>query len=188
LISGDLMPSMVNFAMRSGRTGTESFLREIRQAVSAVNPDLPLAGVQTLGDVYDASMARTSFTLVMLGIAGAMALLIGVVGMYGVLAYAVMQRKREVGIRLALGAGPRTVAGTFVHRGLILSGIGIALGTAVAAGITRWMSSLLFGVKPVDTTTFAAAAGVLVIAALAASYVPARRAAAVDPVETLRGQ
>ena len=133
-------------------------------------------------------MAPTSFSLVLLGIAGAMALLLGIVGIYGVLAYAVMQRQREVGIRLALGAQPGNVKGMFVYRGMRLSGIGIALGTAVAAGITRWMSSLLFGVTPVDAATFAAAASVLVVAALAASYVPARRAAAVDPVQMLRAQ
>jgi hypothetical protein len=182
------VPRSVAFAIRSSRTGTESFLRDIRQAVSDVNPDLPLAQVRSLRDVYDTSMARTSFTLVMLGIAGAMALLIGIVGIYGVLAYAVMQRQREVGIRLALGAEPRTVKGMFVYRGMILAGIGVAVGVVVAAGITRWMSSLVFGVTALDAATFAAAAGVLVVAALVASYIPARRAATVDPVETLRGQ
>jgi ABC-type antimicrobial peptide transport system permease subunit len=153
-----------------------------------VNPDLPLSQVRSLREVYEASMARTSFSLVMLGIAGAMALLIGIVGIYGVLACAVAQRQREVGIRLALGAQPRAVKRMFVYRGMTLSSVGIALGAAVAAGITRWMSSLLFGVTPVDAATFAAAAGVLLVAALGASYIPARRAAAIDPVETLRGQ
>jgi ABC-type antimicrobial peptide transport system permease subunit len=133
-------------------------------------------------------MARTSFSLVLLGIAGAMALLLGIVGIYGVLAYAVTQRRREVGIRVALGAAPRTVKRMFVYRGMILAGVGIAVGAALAAGLTRLMSSLLFGVTPVDAITFAAAAAVLVVASLAASYIPARRAAAVDPVETLRGQ
>ena len=138
--------------------------------------------------VYEISMARTSFSLVLLGIAGAMALLLGIVGVYGALAYAIMQREREVGIRLALGAQPRRVKQMFVYRGMILSGAGIAFGASAAAGLTRLMSSLLFGVKPVDTATFASAAGMLALAVLAASYIPARRAAAVDPVETLRGQ
>jgi ABC-type antimicrobial peptide transport system permease subunit len=111
--------------------------------------------------------------------------LLGIVGLYGVLAYAVMQRQREVGIRLALGAQPGAVKAMFVYRGLMLSGIGIAIGAVAAAGITRWMSTLLFGVTPVDAATFVTAASVLVIAALAASYIPARRAAAVDPVQTL---
>jgi putative ABC transport system permease protein len=187
-IAGSIVPVTVAFAIRSDRTATESLLHDIRQAVSAVTPDLPISLVRTLADVYDASMARTAFSLVLLGIAGALALLLGIVGIYGVLAYAVMQRQREVGIRLALGAQPRTVTRMFVYRGISLSGVGIALGAAAAAGLTRWMSSLLFGVMPIDAATFSAAAGVLMIAGLAASYIPARRAAAVDPVETLRGQ
>jgi ABC-type antimicrobial peptide transport system permease subunit len=99
-----------------------------------------------------------------------------------------MQRQREVGIRLALGAAPRNVKRMFVYRGMILSGVGIAIGAGVAAGLTRLMSSLLFGVTPVDAATFVAAAGFLALAALLATYVPARRAAAVAPAETLRGQ
>jgi predicted permease len=181
-------PRSIAFVLRSSRTSTESFIRDIRTAVSAVNADLPLSQVRPLGEVYDQSMARTSMTLVMLGIAGGMALLLGIVGIYGVLAYAVAQRQREVGIRLALGAQPRAVTRMFVFRGLVLAGAGIALGAVAAAGLTRSMSSLLFGVTPVDAATFAAAAGVLVVAALAASYIPARRAAAVDPVETIRAQ
>ena len=187
-VAGTLVPRSVNFVMRSERTGTEAFVRDTRQAVAEVMPGLPVFQIRTLREVYDQSMARTSFSLVLLGIAGAMALLLGIVGLYGVLAYAVMQRRREVGIRIALGAQPGSVKRMFVYRGMMLSGIGIGIGVAVAAGVTQWMSSLLFGVTPVDAATFAAAAGVLVIAALAASYVPARRAAAVDPVQTLTGQ
>jgi len=144
--------------------------------------------VRTLADVQQRSMARTSFSLVLLGIGGAMALLLSIVGIYGVLAYAVTQRRREVGIRLALGAAPGTVKRMFVYRGMILSGLGIALGAVVAAGVTRLMSSLLFGVAPVDAVTFTAAAGFLALAALLATYIPARRAAAVDPMETLRAE
>jgi predicted permease len=187
-VAGPLLPRSVNFVMRSDRTGTEAFVREIRQAVAEVMPGLPVFQVRTLREVYDESMAPTSFSLILLGIAGGMALLLGIVGIYGVMAYAVIQRQREVGIRIALGAQPGTVRGMFVYRGMALSGIGIAIGVAVAAGITRLMSSLLFGVTPVDAATFTAAASVLVIAALAASYVPARRAAAVDPVRTLTVQ
>jgi putative ABC transport system permease protein len=185
-VVGTLLPRSVNFVMRSHRTGTEGFVREIRQAVAEVMPGLPVFQIRTLREVYDQSMAPTSFSLILLGIAGGMALLLGIVGIYGVLAYAVIQRQREVGIRLALGAQPGNVTAMFVYRGMVLSGIGIAIGATVAAGITRWMSSLLFGVTPVDAATFAAAASVLVIAALAASYIPARRAAAVDPAQTLR--
>jgi predicted permease len=187
-VAGTLLRRSVNFVVRSERTGTEAFVRDIRQAVAEVMPNLPVFQIRTLRDVYDQSMAPTAFSLILLGIAGAMALLLGIVGIYGVLAYAVMQRRREVGIRLALGARPGSVKGMFVYRGMVLSAVGIAIGAAVAAGITRWMSSLLFGVTPVDAATFATAASVLVIAALAASYLPARRAAAVDPVHTLTAQ
>jgi predicted lysophospholipase L1 biosynthesis ABC-type transport system permease subunit len=177
----------VAFALRSNRTGTESMIADVRRAVAEVNPVLVITEVGTLAQIYreHPSMARSAFSLALLGIAGAAALLLSLVGIYGVLAYAVVQRRREVGIRLALGAPPGSVTGMFVSRGMTLAGIGIAIGAAVAAGMTRWMSSLLFGVTPVDAATFATAASVLVIAALAASYVPARRAAAVDPVETL---
>jgi putative ABC transport system permease protein len=187
-VAGTLLRRSVNFVMRSERTGTEAFVREIRQAVAEVMPNLPVFQVRTLREVYDQSMAPTAFSLILLGIAGAMALVLGIVGIYGVLAYGVMQRRREVGIRLALGARPGSVKGMFVYRGMVLSAIGIAIGAAVAAGITRWMSSLLFGVTPVDAATFAAATTVLVVAALMASYFPARRAAAVDPVHTLTAQ
>jgi predicted permease len=187
-VAGPLLLRSVNFVMRSERTGTEAFVQEIREAVAEVMPNLPVFQIRTLRDVYDQSLAPTAFSLILLGIAGAMALLLGIVGIYGVLAYAVMQRRREVGIRLALGARPGSVKGMFVYRGIVLSAIGIAIGAAVAAGITRWMSSLLFGVTPIDAATFAAAAAVLVVAALAASYFPARRAAAVDPVRTLTAQ
>lgn len=187
-VAGTLLPRSVNFVMRSNRTGTEAFARDIRQAVAEVRPGLPAFQVRSLREVYDQSMAPTSFSLVLLAIAGGMALLLGIVGIYGVLAYAVMQRRREVGIRIALGASSGNVKGMFVYRGMVLSGVGIAIGAAVAAGITRWMSSLLFGVTPIDAVTFAAAATVLTLAALAASYLPAHRAATVDPVETLTGQ
>jgi len=185
---GAYLPASVTFALRSERTGTESMLADIRRAVAEVAPDLPIASVGTLAQVYrdHPSMARSSFSLALLGIAGATALLLSIVGIYGVLAYAVTQRQREVGIRVALGAAPRTVKRMFVYRGMILAGIGIVVGAVVAAGVTRLMASLLFGVTPLDVATFVAAAAFLAIAALLASYVPARRAATIDPMETLR--
>jgi ABC-type antimicrobial peptide transport system permease subunit len=178
----------VAFAIRSDRTGTESFLRQIQEAVWAVNRDLPLAQVQTLGDVYQQSMAQTSFTLVMLAIAGAMAVALGILGIYGVLSYAVSRRRRESGIRLALGAQPGQLKGIFVKRGLAIAGVGVMVGLAAAAGLTRLMSSLLFGVGPLDPVVYAAVTLALVIAAALASYVPARRAAGADPAEALRAE
>ncbi len=176
----------VTFAIRSERAGSESFLNQVNQAVWAVNPNLPLASIQTMRDVYDRSLARASFTLVMLGIAGAMALVLGVVGIYGVIAYAVSQKRREIGIRLALGAQPAEVRRMFLRQGLGLAGIGAAIGLAAAISLTRLMNSLLFGISPLDPVTYVGVPFVLATAAVLASYLPARRAAAIDPVETLK--
>ena len=163
-------------------------LNEIRQAVWSVDPNLPLARIGTLGDLYDASIARTSFTLIMLGIAGVMALLLGTVGLHGVIAYSVSQRTREIGIRMALGAQQKEVTGMFVRQGLLLTGIGVAFGLVAAFATMRLMSSLLFHVSPVDPVTYAAVTFGLVAAALLASYLPSRRAANVNPVEALRAE
>jgi putative ABC transport system permease protein len=178
----------MTFVVRSDRAGTESFLTQVQQAVWSANSNLPLASVRTMQDVYDQSMARTSFTLVMLAIAGSMALVLGIIGIYGVLSYAVSQRRREIGIRLALGAQPGELKRMFVRHGLVLAAIGVAIGLAAAAGLTRLMSSLLFGIKPLDPLTYAAGALLLGLAAALASYLPARRAAAVDPVEALKSE
>jgi ABC-type antimicrobial peptide transport system permease subunit len=133
-------------------------------------------------------MARTSFTLVMLGIAGGMALLLGVVGIYGVISYSVSQRRREIGIRMALGARRGEVNGMFVRHGMMLAAIGVAFGLGAAVGLTRLIKSLLFGVGAGDPSTYAAVSLGLVAAAMLASYVPARRASAVNPIETLRAE
>jgi predicted permease len=182
------VPRDSTFAVRGASTGTNALLAQIRAAVWSVNPSLPLAQVRTLGEVYDRSLARTSFTLVMLAIAAAMALTLGLIGIYGVIAYSVSQRNREIGIRLALGAQQGELKRMFVRDGVVLAGIGVALGLGAAAGLTRLMSSLLFGVEALDPATFGAVAVVLLMAAIIASYVPARRAAAVDPVEALRAE
>ncbi|HEY4361351.1 MAG TPA: ABC transporter permease [Bryobacteraceae bacterium] len=176
------------FLVRTKRAATESFLTEARQAIWSVAPNLPVFRIRTLKDLYDQSMARTSFTLVMLALAGGMALLLGVVGLYGVIAYAVSQRTREIGIRVALGAQARELRHMFVRQGLVLAGIGAALGMVAAAGLTRLMSSLLFGVTPLDPATYAIVPVFLLAAAALASYVPARRATTVNPVEALRSE
>ncbi len=176
------------FGVRSPRTGTAGFLKEIQRAVWSVNPDLPLVDVRTLEQTAQRSMARTSFTLVMLALASGMALLLGLVGIYGVISYSVTQRTREIGIRLALGAQEQAVTRMFLRQGLALTGIGVLLGLAAASALMRLMSSLLFGVAPVDPLTYAAVSAALVIAASAACYVPARRALAVDPAEALRAE
>ena len=181
-------PRRVSVAIQSERAGTAGFVGQVREAVWSVNANLPLADVRTLGDVYNQSMAPTSFTLVMLAIAGAMALLLGVVGLYGVIAYAVSQRTREVGLRLALGARATDIRGLFMRRGLIVTGIGVAVGLGAAVAVAPVLRSLLFGVEPLDPIAFAAAPLVLASAAVLASYLPARRAVAVDPAEALRAE
>ena len=175
----------VAFIVRSERTGTEGLLNQIRQAVWSVNPSLP-ASPRTMREVYDQSLERTSFTLVMLAIAALMALLLGVVGIYGVISYAVSQRRREIGIRAALGAKRSELKGRFVRQALVLAGLGVVIGLGAAAGVTRLLSTLLYGISPLDPVTYVAVPVVLVTATLLASYVPARRAASVDPVEALR--
>jgi len=176
----------VTFVIRSQRAGTESFLSEVRAAVWSVNANLPLASVRTMQEVYGKSLARTSFTLVMLGIAGAMALTLGIIGIYGVISYSVSQRQREIGIRLALGAQGGDVLQMILRQGAKLALLGVAIGICAAFGLTRLMRNLLFGVSAYDPMTFAAVAVLLVLVALLACFIPARRAMLVDPIVALR--
>jgi predicted permease len=185
---GLMVTRAVTFVIRSDRAGTEGLLNQVRQAVWSVNASLPLASVRTMQEIYEESLATTSFTLVMLGIAGAMAMMLGLIGIYGVISYTVSQRKREIGIRVALGAQPAALRWLFVRNGLALAGIGAVTGLAAALGLTRLMKSVLFGISPIDPLTYTAVPLVLVAATVLASYLPARRAAAVDPIETLRAE
>ncbi len=178
----------VTFVIRSDRAGTEAFLSEIQQAVWSVNASLPLASVRTMQEIYSQSLARTSFTLIMLGIAGAMAFVLGAIGIYGVISYAVSQRTREIGIRLALGEQTGRLRWMFVRSALVLTGIGVAAGLVAAAGLMRLMKSLLFGVSLLDPVTYVSVLVILAASAVLASYLPARRAAAVNPVEALRAE
>jgi predicted permease len=176
----------VTFAVRSDRAGAESFLSEVRSAVWSVNAELPLASVRTMQEVYDQSLARTSFTLVMLGIAGAMALVLGIIGIYGVMSYTVSQRKREIGIRLALGAQGGDVLRMVLRQGTKLALVGVVVGIGAAFALTRLMANLLFGVTAHDPLTFVAVAVLLILVALLACYIPARRATVIDPMVALR--
>jgi predicted permease len=176
----------VTLAVRSAQAGSPGLIDAIRQRVSSVDAAIPVTAVRTMQQVYDASMAQTSFVLVMLGIAALMALTLGLIGIYGVVAYAVVRRTREVGIRLALGAQQQELRRMFLRHGLVLTSTGIAIGLAGAAGATRVMASLLFDVKPVDPLTYAAVALLLMTTTLLASYVPAYRASRADPVVALR--
>jgi len=176
----------VTFAIRSPRAGSVGLMNEIRQAVWSVVPNLPVSEVNTLDYYYNRSMARTSFTLVMLAVAGSMALFIGVVGLYGVIAYSVSQRRREIGVRMALGAGKGEVLKLVIGQGIRLALIGVAIGLAGALGLTRFLSGLLYGVKPGDPLTLVAVSALLMAVALLASYIPARQAAKVDPMVALK--
>jgi predicted permease len=178
----------VSYAIRSPRAGTESFRKEIQQAVWSVSPSLPVANLRTLDDIYRKSMGRTSFLLTILAIAAGMALLLGVIGIYGVISYAVSQRTREIGIRMALGARQLELTGMFVRHGVVLAAIGVAAGLGAAVAITRAMTALLFEVQPVDPLTYVAVSVALFGAAALASFVPSLRASAVDPVEALRAE
>jgi predicted permease len=178
----------VSLVMHTPRGGSVSLENEIQQALWSVYSNLPLVKTDTLETLYNRSLARTSFTLLLLAIAGGMALLLGLVGIYGVISYSVLQRTREIGIRLALGAPIAQVTTAFVRSGLILSAVGCLCGLAAALMLVPLMKSLLFFVSPSDPLTYALTSGSLILAAALASYLPARRATKVDPVEALRAE
>ena len=174
------------FAIRSGRAGSQSFMSEVRQAVWSVDPELPLSAVHTLDYYYRKSTASVSFMLVMLSLAGGMALLLGAIGLYGVIAYSVSQRTHEIGIRMALGGQGEDILRLILGQGAMLALIGVAIGIAAAFGLSRFLSSLLYGVKPTDPLTFLGVTIMLVLVTLLACYIPARRAVRVDPIVALR--
>jgi ABC-type antimicrobial peptide transport system permease subunit len=176
------------YAIRSPRLRDPGFMTSVQQAVWSVNQNLPLARVRTLREIYDESMAQTSFTLVILGIAASVTLLLGIVGIYGVIAYVVVQRRREVGIRMALGAAAGEVQSLFLRHGLVITAVGLAVGLAASAGVTRLMATLLYEVSALDPITYAlAVVGLGGIAGLA-TWLPARAATRVDPAHALRGE
>jgi putative ABC transport system permease protein len=176
------------FAIRTPRLSSPGFLEEVQRAVWSVNGNLPLARVRTLQEIYNESMAQTSFTLVILGIAATVTLLLGIVGIYGVIAYVVAQRRREVGIRMALGAAAGEVQRLFLRHGLLITAAGLVLGAGVSAALMRLLGALLFGVSPLDPVTYTVSLLGLGSIALLATWLPARRATRVDPAIALRGE
>ena len=176
------------FVIRSRAAGTEAFLKQVQQAVWSAHGSLPVAATQTMRDVYERSLSRSTFTLIMLAVSGGMALALGIIGIYGVIAYAITQRRREIGIRLALGERHGDVRRRFLRHGLVLTCIGLAIGLGVSMIVTRLMASLLFNVSPLDPLTYVAVALLLMAAAAMASYMPARRASTVPLVEVLAAQ
>jgi len=184
---GLLWPN-VSYAVRSSRLGTPGFLQEVRQTVWSVNRNLPLETVGPLSDFVAQSWSTTSFMLVLLGVAGAVALILGLVGVYGVISYGVSQRRLELGMRMVLGAQAGRVLRMVLRQTLLVAGVGTIVGLGVSVWVTRASSSLLFGVSPTDPPTFAAVALLLMAVAAVAGYLPARRASRVDPTVVLRAE
>ncbi|HEY7475070.1 MAG TPA: ABC transporter permease [Vicinamibacterales bacterium] len=158
----------------------------IREAVWSIDPQQPITGIFTFDESVSRALARPRLVTVLLLSFGGVGLLLGAVGIYGILAFLVQQRRSEIGVRLALGARPVDVAAVFVRRGLILTSVGVAIGLGGALLLSRYLEAVLYGVRPTDPATFAGVALMLLVAAALASWLPARRAARVDPVTTLR--
>jgi ABC-type antimicrobial peptide transport system permease subunit len=158
----------------------------IRRIVAAIAPDVPVANVETMDDIIDRNVVDRRQQMILLGAFAALALVLASIGLYGVLSYAVTQRSREIGLRMALGATGSSVVRMVVRHGLLLTGIGIAIGLAGSWAATRSLKNLLYGVSATDPVTFAEVAALLTLIALAACWIPARRASQVDPITVLR--
>ncbi len=165
-----------------------SFVPAVREALREVDPRLPLVDPRTLVRMQQDAMASTSFTVLMLGIAAVIAMVLGTVGIYGVVSYVVSRRTQEIGVRMALGAPAGAVLRDVVGQGMVLAGVGVAIGLAGAWGVSRVLASLLYGVSATDPLTYAGTALALTLVAGLASWIPARRAASVDPTEALRSE
>jgi len=179
------LPGQMNFVVRSERT-LSSLAPEFRRAVQELDSSLPLIRMQSMEEAIDTAVARPRFLTLLLGIFAALALGLAAVGTYGILAYLVSERKQEIGIRMALGADRGGILKLVLGRGLVLSGIGIAIGLAGSFALTRVMATLLYNVTPTDPITLASVTGVIVAVAFAACFIPAWRATRVDPLTVLR--
>ena len=164
----------------------ESILASVRREIDAVDKSLALAQVRTLQHVVDGAAAQMAFTMVLLAIAAAVTLILGAIGTYGVMSYIVSQRTGEIGVRLALGAEPGSVAGMIARQGGLVALAGAAVGLGVAFAGSRLIGSLLYDVSPRDPGVFAATTALLIAVALAACWLPARRASRLSPIEALR--
>jgi putative ABC transport system permease protein len=177
--------SVMNYVVRS-TTSLSGLIPSVRRAVGAVDPQLALAQVGTLQEILDRASAQMAFTMVLLVIAASVALMLGVIGIYGVMSYVVTQRTGEIGVRLALGAEPASVARMVVRQGGLVALVGIAIGLATALAGSRLIESLLYGVSSRDPGVFATTTLTLFAVALLACWLPARRAARLNPLDALR--
>ena len=177
----------MTIAVRTGGSPT-AVANAVRQAVWAMDPNLPVANVRTAADIVSDSTKRTTFTLLLLGLAAIVALLLGAVGIYGVISYLVSRRTQEIGVRMALGADRGAVSSMVVRHGMLISLVGIAIGLLGSWALTRLMESMLFGVSATDPLVLLSVAAFVLTVSVLASYIPARRAARVNPIEALRHQ
>jgi ABC-type antimicrobial peptide transport system permease subunit len=174
------------YVVRSARAA--ELAPEIREMIREVAPAAPMYAVHTMESLAADSMVELTFTMLTLGVASALALLLGAVGLFGVLSYVVATRKREIGLRMALGAEGARVRRMVVAQGSRVVALGILIGVVAAVATTRFLGTMLFGVQAVDASTFAVMAAVMVCVGLLATWLPARRASSVDPIEALRGE
>ena len=184
--NGDRAPRALSYVVRGPNVAAQA--DAMRRTVWSLNPDLPLASLETMEQVIERSVMQFTFTVLTLGIAAGISLLLGAIGLYGVLSYAVSLRTREIGVRLALGAPPARVKRAVIGNAAAITAIGLVIGVAGAAALTRFLGGLLYETRPLDIATFAGMATILFTVALIASYLPARRAASVSPIEAMRGE
>ena len=184
--SADEVRRAFSFVLRG--PGAEAQADAVRRAVWASNADLPVASVRTMDDIVSESVVQFTFTMLTLGIAAGIALALGAIGLYGVLSYAVSLQTREIGVRIALGAPPARVKAGIMRNAAIITAIGLVIGGGAAAWLTRFLGGLLYETKPLDLPTFAVMSALLFAVGLLASYLPARKAASVSPMEAMRGE
>jgi putative ABC transport system permease protein len=167
---------------------SEPLVAAVRPKIAEIDPTLPISGILNMDDVVATSVAQPRLIMQLVGTFAVFALLLAAIGMYGVMAYSVSQRKQEIGIRMSLGAGPPEILRQVVRQGMALALAGVVIGVLASLALTRLLAGLLFGVRATDPSVFAVAAVVLALSALLACYVPARRATRVDPIIVLRSE
>jgi putative ABC transport system permease protein len=175
----------MSYVVRSP-VASASLVNEVRAAIDEVDPNLAMADMRTLQEIVDRASDQTSFTMILLAIAATVALLLGAIGIYGVISYIVTQRTGEIGVRLAMGAEPRSVAGMILRQGGVVTLIGIGVGLLAALAGSQLIRSLLYGVSPRDPVVFALTTMALLVIALLACWLPARRASRLSPLVALR--